>query len=493
MHGEVARPSSLVSDLDSFQEAAVEAIAELCMHRADMIAGRGPATGFAPINEVYQSLNVEQWLTHGGMEPSDFLRFLKRFLQYSARLHHPHYIAHQVGGTSLPGALAATINGMINNPMAIYEMGPSAATLEFAVINWMLRKVGWVEQPFPGDSGARGNFSAGVLTHGGSLGNMTALLGARARTVPSAWKQGTPQDLAVLVPRVSHYSCARAIAILGLGERSIYDLPTSRYGVVDEHKLESVLSRVQADGRRPMALIANACSTATGLHDPLRPIGNFCQKHGIWFHIDACHGASALLAPHAKKYLDGIELADSIVWDAHKMLQVPALCAAVLMKDAKDLARSFEQDASYIAWEEDGESFSPMRRAVECTKSGLGLKLFLTLACHGETDLGQFVEDRYQDAIRFSEIISARSGFLVPYQPETNIICFRYQGSDALQQYIRDNLYRSHQFHITSTLVDGERYLRLTVMNESTQVSHINNLLDTIEVVAGTYQGDVLY
>ncbi len=392
---------------------------------------------------------------------------------------HPRYIAHQVSVPDYSGALAAIVNGVVNNPMAVYEMGPSAATLEFAVVNWMLEKVGFVPQPLPGD--AAGRHGGGVLTHGGSLANLTSLLAARARVAPDAWESGTPHDLAVLVPRGSHYSVARAVSILGLGSRAIYPLEVDRHGVVDPAALAPALARLHDDGRRCMAVVANACATATGLHDPLRPIGEFCAEHELWFHADACHGATALLSDAERHHLDGIELADSIVWDAHKMMQVPVLCAAVLFRDGRDFGRAFQQQASYLAMEQTRDTYTTMPRAVECTKASLGLKVFLTVAWRGERGLGDYVAGRYAAARRFAERIAQRPGFSVPYAPQSNILCFRYGDDDALMEAIREHLLRSRRFHITSAELGGRRHLRLTVMNARTDEVTIDALLDALE------------
>ncbi len=466
----------------------IERAAQLALKRlgdeiARQQAGEGPATGFAPIKEVLNTLEVDRWLQQGGMDSDSFDGFLADYLKFSVKFHHPGYIAHQVSVPGFPGALAALVNGFTNNPMAVYEMGAGAAALELAVTNWMLAKIGWRPQPLPGEISSAGH-GAGVLTHGGSVGNLTALLAARARIAPAAWTEGCPGDLAVLVPPVSHYSIDRAVSIMGLGGQAIFPVPGTADGVMDPDGLANTVQKIKADGRRCMALVANACATATGLHDPLRPLGEFCRANNIWLHVDACHGATALLARDSRKFLDGIELADSIVWDAHKMMQVPVLCAAVLYRKARDMYGAFQQDASYLALDADPERYSPMPFALECTKAALGLKIFLTLAWWGEERLGDYVDSRYAATRRFYEIITARPGFSCPYQPEANILCFRFKDDDALQDQIREQLLKEHSFHLTAATLGGRRYLRMTVMSPQTKDGTIESLLNAIECIA---------
>lgn len=476
------------TDVEQFEAVFADAFSAIARHIQREEAGQTAASGYAPLADILKTLDVERWIDQGGMDRDRFNAFLDDYLHHSVQLHHPLHVAHQVSVPDYPSALAAAINGLTNNPMAIYEMGPSAAAIEFAVVNWMLRKIGWREQPIRASDMPDRGHAAGVLTHGGSLANLTCLLAARARIAPEAWDSGVPDDLAILVPPASHYSVARAVAILGLGTGAIYDLPADQLGVVQPEGLEAALDRVKGDGKRCMAVLANACSTATGLHDPLPEIGAFCQQHGLWFHVDACHGATALLSKLHRHYLDGITLADSVVWDTHKMMQVPALCAAVLFRDARSFAAAFHQDASYLAYGEDVDSYDSLPRAIECTKAALGFKVFMNLAWRGEAALGEYVDERYAVARMAYDIISARAGFECPYAPETNILCFRYGDNDAHQVLIRDRLMKQGRAHITSAVVDGKRWLRITVMNKITDGASIERLLDLIEEAARDIQ-----
>ena len=480
------------SDLDRFERMAEYTLKQLRKHLETSYSGDQPASGYAPLQKVLQALKVDDYIERGGMNTEQFEEFLQTYLKYSVQLHVPQHIAHQVSVPDYPGLLTGMINAVMNNPMAIFEMGPAASSLEFRIVNWMLEKIGWQPEPLPHTvppTHDRSVHAAGVLVHGGSLANLTAMLAARARIAPHAWAEGTPTDLAIMMPKMSHYSNERAVAILGLGTNAIYLMDTNQWGVVDIAGLHPTLEKIRQDGKRCMAVIANACSTATGLHDPLAAMGKFCQQHKLWFHVDACHGASALLSDKYKRQLNGVELADSVVWDAHKMLQVPALAAAVLLKSGSDMDAAFHTQASYLAYGENREAYDSLSRTVECTKSSLSLKIFMNLAFRGEQGLVEYVESRYDMAKKFRRLILQRAHFIAPYEPETNILCFRYQGLDGgasneLQQHIRFELMRRKQFHITSTLINEVRYLRVTIMNRLTTESVLSDLLDEIELLA---------
>ncbi|MEU4232509.1 pyridoxal-dependent decarboxylase [Nonomuraea sp. NPDC026600] len=445
-------------NIEEFAEAAGITVGELAAYVDRSQRGDEPVISRRPPRELAERLRLGELIAKGGMTPTTYRDFLRTFLAEGTRLHHPAYLAHQSASPDFPAALADFVHGATNNPMAIYEMGAAAATVEFEVLRWMLAKVGFPE-------------GGGVLTHGGSLANLTALLAARARAVPEAWEEGVPGDLVILAPESAHYSVSRAASILGLGQRAMVPLATDRLGRIDVSKLPDV------SGRRVMALVAAACATGTGLYDDLRAIGEWCRERDVWFHVDGAHGASALLAEEHAHLLDGIELADSVIWDAHKMLRTSALAAAVLVRRENDLDAAFKQEASYLFYGERG--FDLIGRTVECTKSELGLKIFLNLAWRGERGLGEYVSRQYATAHRFWELARRRPGFALPYEPESNIVCFRYGATD--QADLRERLMADGAFYLTSTELDGVRHLRVTVMAPATDDATLERLLDAIE------------
>jgi L-2,4-diaminobutyrate decarboxylase len=338
------------------------------------------------------------------------------------------------------------------------------------VLEWTVEKAGC--EPAP---------AGGGLTHAASHANLTALHAARAKAAPGAWTDGVPGDLAILAAPSAHYSIQRAAGILGLGTGAIVPLEVDELERVRVDRLPDALAR--AAGRTPIALVAAACATSTGLHDDLRGIGEFCREHGIWLHVDGAHGASALLSGRLRGLLGGIALADSVVWDAHKMLRTSARCAAVLVRRRDDLPAAFRQEASYLYFV-ISLGFDAIERQVECSKSELALKLFLNLALRGERGLAAYVEEQYAKALRLWELLRERPGFAVPYRPETNILCFRYGPAGAAQAAIREALMESGDFHVSSAEIAGERHPRVTVMSPATGEETFGRLLDAIEEAA---------
>ena len=461
-------------DVAQYERLAHAAIETLARYVECSQAGEGDVVSAPPIEELIEELELRRLIRDGGLGGENFESWLDSMLARTTRLHHPGELAHQVAAPDIPSALADLVHGPTNQPMSVYEMGPAAGAMEAAVVEWMTERVGW-------QAGA-----GGVLTHGGSLANLTALLAARAAAAPDAWTDGVDGTLAVLAPDSAHYSVKRSVAMLGLGERALIPLEVDEYERIVPARLEDALERAADAGLRPMALVAAACATSTGLHDDLEAVGGFCREQGIWFHVDAAHGAAALLSPRHAPLLQGIASADSVVWDAHKMLRTSSLCAAVLVREPERLDAAFRQKASYLIYDGDSDGAGPdlLGRQVECTKAPLGVKAFMNLAFRGERGLGEFVTEQYDKTVRFWELISARDGFECLCRPESNILCFRYGQDPALQVAVRERLVEEARFQLSSTEVHGERWLRMTVMAPATDERTIEELLDAIERVA---------
>lgn len=431
-------------------------------------ARRGKVLVQNPIEEILRDLRFEEVVAEG---KADLAALARTFLANSNHLRHPRYLGHQVAVPMLPSVLADLLAAVTNNGMAVYEMGPAASAVERGVIRWMLRKLGWEE----GD---------GVLTHGGSLGNLTALLSARSRMLPGCWEQGMPQGFVILASEVAHYSVERAAAILGLGRSNVVRVPVDGALRIHVGALRKLYEEQLGLGREVLAVVANAGATANGAVDPLRQIGEFCWSEGVWLHVDGAHGASALLSPRYRSLLDGLELADSVTWDTHKLMGTSALACGTLFRDKASLAGTFAQEAGYLygAGDRPGEDLS--RKSFECTKAPLGLKLFFNLAAVGEAGLAEHVDRLFDQARRFGELLARRPGFESFGSPQTNIVLFRYGRDSARQDRIRERLVLDGDFYISRATVRRESWLRLVIQNPFTEESDISALADRIEQLA---------
>jgi L-2,4-diaminobutyrate decarboxylase len=455
-------------DEAEFLSRNLDAFRELLAAEMKSAANReGKVLVQKPIDEILREIDFENVISQGHVDLAGLVRII---LANSTRLRHPRFMAHQVAVPMPSSTLADLVSGFANNGMAVYEMGPAGTAIEKGVVRWMLSKVGWKE----GD---------GVLVHGGSLGNLSGILAARAKILPESWAEGMPPGFVILASEIAHYSVERAAAILGLGANAVIKVPVDGRLRIHVESLKRVFKEQTDAGKEILAVVANAGATANGAYDPLREIGGFCWNEGLWLHIDGCHGAAAVVSPRYRSLADGIELADSLAWDTHKLLGTSALCCGALFRDAASLAGSYAQHAPYLYGEErPGEDLS--KKTFECTKALLALKLFFNLATVGESGMAEHVERLYDNTRRFHDLLAGRKGFECFGSPESNILLFRYGRDSGLQDRIRETLVREGDFFITRVTVRRETWLRLVIMNPLTADDDIRALADRIENLA---------
>ncbi|HEU4708746.1 MAG TPA: aminotransferase class I/II-fold pyridoxal phosphate-dependent enzyme, partial [Methylophilaceae bacterium] len=352
------------------------------------------------------------------LSPREFIAALDEdILRRSLRIHHPRNLGHQVAMPLPIAALCDLVASLTNQAMTVYEAGPTATMLEKQVIRWLSELIGWQD-------------ADGVLTSGGAQANLTALLAARqAKAGWDIWQQGVSSGppLRILACETTHYSISRAGGIMGLGTDAVVKVAKDGQGRMDMTALKAAYEQAIAQGTKPFAVTASAGCTPTGSIDPLAEIGGFCRDHDLWFHIDGAHGASALLSQHLKPMLAGIELADSVVWDGHKLLYMPAAVSAVLFRSPQHGYAAFAQEASYLFQEGDAEeSYNLGTRTLECTKRMMGLKLWAAFMLYGSEKLGGLVEHVFGTAKRLAQLLQETGNFELLMQPQTNIVCFRH-------------------------------------------------------------------
>tara|TARA_B100000073_G_scaffold182601_1_gene150977 strand:- start:826 stop:2274 length:1449 start_codon:yes stop_codon:yes gene_type:complete len=433
--------------------------------------------------KIANQLNLKNNLKDGFENVDSMMAFIKNYLSNTNHLKNSRYMGHQVAVPQDLSGIPEMIHGTINNPSSLYEMGPSASVIESFMINWMLKKLNWFKGDDLYDFKHSDSIGSGFLTHGGSIANLTVLSAARANISPDSWTHGNQNNLVVLGASSAHYCISRSLSIMGMGSNSFVPIPVDEKEKCIMEELYKVYEKVTKEGKKVMAIVANACATSTGLFDPIYEMAEFCMKKNIWFHVDAAHGAVALLSKKEKHNLKGIEKADSVIWDAHKMMRVPSLCTAVLFKNYNHQINNFIQEGSYVFHKEDVIGMDTMPYTVECTKSPLGPKLFWTFALKGEKNITNYIENSFEKSKELYKLLNEREDFYCPYYPESNILCFKYLPSklDCEKQLkLRYKIIEEGSIYLTSCLFKNERFLRVVIINPDTSTKDFKKLIEVI-------------
>ncbi|MCC9136880.1 pyridoxal phosphate-dependent decarboxylase family protein [Pontibacter silvestris] len=456
---------------ESFRRQGHELIDMLADYLADATADREDVRAIPWLDPDKQLAYWQEDFQKPLAKPLDLFQDV---IAKSIQVHRKRYMGHQTTPTLPVTILSSAVTAALNQGMGVYEMGMVGNTLEKVMTEYLAMKLGF------------GREASGFITSGGSLGNLTALLAARAAG-SNVWNSGYEDGkrLAVLVSEEAHYCIDRAARIMGLGSEGIIKVPVNMKFQMRTDLLEQCYQQAVSEGKHVICVVGCAGTTSTGSYDDLEAIASFSQQHNIWFHIDGAHGAPAAFSPKYKHLVKGVEKADSVVVDYHKMMMTPSLSTALIFKHGGDAYKTFSQRAQYLWTEQESEEwYNGGKRSFECTKAMSALNVYTIFRTYGEDVFKENIEQLYGITTTFAGLLSSNPNFELAYEPQCNIVCFRYKAEanqDKLNQNIRKLLLEEGRFYIVQTVLSGQTYLRVSLMNPLTTESELHTLLSKIE------------
>ncbi|HEX2299851.1 MAG TPA: pyridoxal-dependent decarboxylase, partial [Pseudonocardiaceae bacterium] len=322
-------------------------------------------------------------------------------------------------------AVAADLAAAALNPsLDSWDQAPSGTALETEVVAALAGLVG-----FP--AGATGS-----ITSGGTESNLMGLLLARdfatrAEGHETSQHGVTPVDagrLRVLCSRAAHFSVARSAGLLGLGEDAVRTVDTRADHTMDVPALRRELIRLQAQGQTAVAVLATAGTTDLGAIDPLAEIAAVTAEFGTWLHVDAAYGGGALFSARLAPLLTGLDRADSVAMDLHKLGWQPVPAGIFLTRTA-NLFAPLERSVAYLNAEDDEEAGYPslLRRSLRTSRRPDVLKIAVTLRALGRSGLGALV-DRCHDLARHGAArVAAHPRLELFGEPVLSTVLFRYR------------------------------------------------------------------
>ncbi|XP_063340857.2 acidic amino acid decarboxylase GADL1-like [Pelmatolapia mariae] len=254
---------------------------------------------------------------------------------------------------------------------------------------------------------------------------------ARYRCCPNIKENGlsTAPRLVMFTSQECHYSISKAAALLGIGTKNVYAIPSDERGKIIPSALEEQILSAKSEGAVPFMVNATAGTTVLGAFDPIDVIADICEKHNLWLHVDACWGGAALVSSRHKHLLKGIHRADSVAWNPHKMLMACLQCSAFMVRDKTSLLqRCHSARASYLFQQDKfyDVSYDTGDKSVQCSRKPDAFKIWLMWKALGSRELEQRVDRALAMARYLAEEIKKREGFRLLMEPEYANICFWY-------------------------------------------------------------------
>ncbi len=384
----------------------------------------------------------------------------------------PNFYAYFPANTSAPSILAEMIMATLGAQCMIWETSPSAAELEEKMMIWLRELIG-LPKTFEG-----------VIQDSASTSTLAAILTAREKATDfKANDEGAAAlpGLRVYCSEQTHSSIEKAVKISGIGRKNLVRIPVRKDFTMDVQKLREAIENDKKAGLKPCCVIATIGTTGTTAIDPLKPIGRICAENGIWLHVDAAMGGTALILPEYQWMLDGREFIDSIVFNPHKWMFTGFDCSAYFVKNPAYLIKTFEILPEYLRTRTRGAVNDYRDWGVPLGRRFRALKLWSVIRMYGAEGLRDKVRGHIRIAKRLAETIMHENDFQILAPVTLNVVCFRYKPSgkseeelNRLNETLNHRLNDEGKIYLTHTTVNGVYTLRMVTGQTNVTPEHVD-------------------
>lgn len=394
---------------------------------------------------------------------------------------HPSFFAYFPANSSPPSLLAEMLTATLGAQCMLWQTSPAATEMETRVLDW-LRQM----------TGLPAGFT-GVIQDSASSATLCAILTGRERA--TGWEvneRGLREPMAVYCSTETHSSIEKDAKIAGLGRQHVRKVAVDARFALRADALEEAIRADLAAGVRPACVVASLGATGVGAIDPLRAIGEVCRRHGVFLHVDAAWAGSALILPEHRAMLDGIEYADSFVFNPHKWLFTNFDCSAHFVRDPEALVRTFAILPEYLRSREGAQVIDYRDWGVPLGRRFRALKLWFVIRAYGVAELRRMVAAHIELAREAEAWIGGAPDFELLAPRVLALLNFRYRprglddpaALDALNQRILDRLNDSGQVYLTPNRVAGAFALRMSIGQTRTERRHVAAAWNLIQETA---------
>ncbi|KAJ0036771.1 hypothetical protein NQD34_005448, partial [Periophthalmus magnuspinnatus] len=428
-------------------------------------------------------------LREAGEPHEKLLQRVRDVATYSVKTCHPRFFNQQFSGVDYHSLAGRFLSESLNTNLFTYEVAPVFVLMENEVLRALRFLVGWTE----GD---------GLFCPGGSTSNMFAMNLARYQLYPDVKTKGLwslPQLVLFTSPE-SHYSVKKGAAFLGIGTDNVILVDVDDGGHMIPEDLEEKIKSAIAQGAVPFLVSCTSGTTVQGAFDPLDRIADVCEKHNLWMHVDAAWGGSVLFSKQHRHLMKGVERANSVAWNPHKMLTAGLQCSVLLLQDTTNLLKKchsahasylFQQDKFYDVDLDIGDKSLQCSRKVDC------LKLWLMWKAVGSSGLAERVNKAFSNVRMLSLCLQSFIYVFILKQPEFVNLCFWYippslRGKELNEDYqdrlakvapvIKERMMRQGSMMVGyQPLGNKVNFFRVTVFSPLVSTKDLDFFLDEIE------------
>jgi len=384
----------------------------------------------------------------------------------------PNFFAYFPSNNSFPSILGEMLSAGLGVQGMLWATSPACTELEVHVLDWLLAMLG-----LPAEF-ASSSAGGGVIQDTASSSALCALIAARERaTNCGSNERGCDGRLVAYTSTQAHSSLEKAAKIAGIGSANLSAIEVDDNFAMHPAALADQIARDRKEGKVPFFACATIGTTSSNAIDPLPGIGEICQKHGLWLHVDAAMSGTAALCPEFRWTHEGIEMADSYCFNPHKWMFTNFDCDCFYVRDRSALIRAFSVLPEYLRNRatQSGAVIDYRDWQIPLGRRFRALKLWFVIRHYGVEGLRYHVRRHVELAQVFAQWVRDDARFELVAPAPLNLVCFRHRAGDSANQQIMDRLNASGDLYLTHTRLNGHLTLRMSIGQTQTELRHVES------------------
>ena len=461
-------------------------------HLVDWMADYMRDVGTLPVTSAARPGDIQRQLPPSAPEKGEafdtlFQDFTRIVVPGMTHWNHPGWFAYFPGNNSPPSVLAEMLTATLGAQCMSWATSPAATELEQVTMEWLRQMIGLPEG------------FAGVIQDTASTASLVALLSARERATNHATGTGglasTGTRLTVYASSEAHSSIDKGVKLAGYGLEQLRRVPVDQTYAMMPDALDQMIMADRKAGLVPACVVATVGTTSSTAIDPLPRIAGVCRRHGVWLHVDAAYAGTAAIVPELRQLFDGIEGADSLVFNPHKWMLVNFDCSAYFVRDRDALLRTFTVSPEYLRTAQDDEVVNFRDWGIQLGRRFRALKLWFVIRSYGLEGLREVIRGHLRLAKELAGWIDAAPGFELMAPVPFGLVCFRYRPAgmheddprlDDLNSAVLARVNATRRVHLTHTRLGGRYVIRVVIGQRQTERVHVEEVWRLIQEAASS-------
>ncbi len=372
---------------------------------------------------------------------------------------HPGFMAYFPANAAPASMLAEQVANAMAAQCMLWQTSPAATEMEEVMVGWLRDALGLAP-----------HFS-GTIHDSATTATLSAILTMRERTLDWAGNEdglsGQPR-LRIYASAETHSSVDKAVRIAGIGQANLVKVPTGADHAMEVEALDSAIRADLAVGHRPAGVVICAGGTSIGAFDRVGESLTVAKTHNLMTHVDAAWAGSAMICPEFRALWDGVDGADSIVFNPHKWLGAQFDCAVQFLADPAPQVRTLGLRPDYLETLGQSEITNFNEWTVPLGRRFRALKLWFVLRAYGLEGLRTRVRNHVAWAEEACAALEALPGVEITTRPSLSLFSFALRNGDAATEALLQRLNDDGRVYLTQTRHEGRFVIRVSVGGWST-------------------------